>query len=68
VDNSIEIVAATIRSLPETARVLTIAQDEFLDARRALLKHIKNTYMRQLDLPIDAPKPSLVTWMELSGS
>lgn len=64
-ENSIELVADTIRSLPKTARVLTIAQDEFLDARRGLLKHLKNTYMRQLDLPIDAPKPSLITWMEL---
>lgn len=64
----IDAVAAAIRSEPETPRALSISQDEYLKTRRGLLKHIKNTYMRQLDMPIDAPRPSLITWMELLGS
>jgi hypothetical protein len=36
----------------------------FLDV--AVLKHIKNSYLKRIDAPLDAPKPSLKCWMELN--
>jgi hypothetical protein len=29
-------------------------------------KHVKNTYLKQVDAPIDAPTPKLVCWMEVN--
>jgi len=45
------------RELPETVLV---------DARKNVLAHIRGTYSKQLDVPLDAPKPQLVCWMELN--
>jgi superfamily II DNA or RNA helicase len=43
-----------------------IADDPALKGARArVLKHIKDTYLKRLDVPLDAPKPSLRCWMEL---
>lgn len=59
-------IADAIRSTPETARVCTTDRALLTGLRDGLLKHIKNTYLRQLDVPIGSPKPSLICWMELT--
>jgi len=55
-----------VRSEPKTARVLTTSQERLVDVRAKVLKHIKNTYLKRLDVPLDAPKPALRCWMELN--
>lgn len=55
-----------IRSTPQTPRVLATSQETLIDARTKVLKHIKNTYLKRLDVPLDAPKPALKCWMELN--
>jgi len=59
-------IGEAIRSTPETPRVCTTDQTLLIDLRDSVLKHIKNTYLRQLDVPVTAPKPSLVCWMEVN--
>lgn len=59
-------IADSIRSTPDTPRLCTTDRALLVDLRDQVLKHIKNTYLRQLDVPIGAPKPSLVCWMELN--
>jgi superfamily II DNA or RNA helicase len=57
----------SVRSEPATPRRCTLEQPLLVEVRDELLKHIKNTYLRQLDAPISAPKPSLLCWMEVNG-
>ena len=59
-------IADAIRSVPDTPRICTTDRLLLTGIRDGVLKHIKNTYLKQLDVPIDAPKPSLVCWMELN--
>ena len=59
-------IADAIRSTPDTPRICTTDRPLLTGLRDGILKHIKNTYLKQLDVPIDAPKPSLVCWMELN--
>lgn len=59
-------IAGAVRSTPETPRVCTTDRPLLVELRDQVLKHIKNTYMKQLDVPINAPKPRLVCWMELN--
>jgi superfamily II DNA or RNA helicase len=59
-------IATAIRSTPHTPRVCTTERPLLVDVRDRVLKHIKNTYLKQLDVPIGSPKPSLVCWMELN--
>jgi superfamily II DNA or RNA helicase len=59
-------IADAIRSGPDTDRVCTMPQPTLIQIRDLLLKHIKNTYLKQLDVPIGSPKPQLVCWMELN--
>ncbi len=64
-ESTVDGIADLIRSTPATLRDLEVSAADFVDARKLLFKHIKNTYMRQLDLPVDAPMPKLLTWMEI---
>lgn len=59
-------IANAIRSTPDTPRVCTTDRPLLTDLRDQVLKHIKNTYLKRLDVPIGSPKPSLVCWMELN--
>jgi superfamily II DNA or RNA helicase len=59
-------IADAIRSAPDTTRVCTTERQLLRGVRDGLLKHIKNTYLKQLDVPIGSPKPKLVCWMELT--
>jgi len=58
-------IADSIRSDPETLRACSAERKLLVEVRDAVLKHIKNTYLKQLDVPIGSPRPLLVCWMEL---
>ncbi len=59
--------AAYIRSTQKTPRRTSIDRKDLVAARDRVAKHIKNTYLKQLSAPIDAPRPRLVCWLELNG-
>jgi len=54
-----------IRCKPETPRNCVIAQPTLSDIRAKIEKHIKNTYLKQVQAPIGV-KATLKAWMELS--
>ena len=54
-----------IKCLPSTERRINIEQKTLVDIRKKLEKHIKNTYLKQVQAPIGV-KPILNTWMELN--
>ncbi len=56
-----------VRSTPADTRVCLRESAQLTEARTAVRKHIKNGYLKQIDLPQDAPAPALVAWMEVSG-
>ncbi len=57
---------AVIASDPDTPRRCTTKPADLTAARKRIEKHIKNTYLKQVQAPIDAPKPRLIAWMELN--
>ena len=59
-------IAQFIRSEAATGRVTAINRSELIAARDEVGKHIRNTYLKQVSAPIDAPKPRLVCWLELN--
>ncbi len=59
-------IARSIESTPDTPRACNTEHPLLVELRDQVTKHIKNTYLRQLDVPIDAPKPRLICWMELN--
>lgn len=54
-----------IRSTPETPRTLSIEKKTLSEIRGQMDRHIKNTYLKQVQAPIGV-KPVLKAWMELS--
>lgn len=54
-----------IRSTPETPRKHNIPEHGLSEIRGKIEKHIKNTYLKQVQAPIGV-KPHLKAWMELS--
>ncbi len=56
----------SIRSKPNTPRKCTTDEETLIDIRAKVLKHIKNTYLKRVDAPMDAPQPALKCWMELN--
>jgi hypothetical protein len=54
-----------IRSQRSTPRKCEMGRESLMSIREALDKHLKNTYLRQVQAPIGV-KPILKTWMELS--
>lgn len=54
-----------IRSQPDTPRQRAIEQATLSQIRAKIEKHIKNTYLKQVQAPIGV-KPVLKAWMELS--
>lgn len=61
-------IAEAIRSTPDTPRICRTGRPLLVSIRDGVLKHIKNTYLKQLDVPIGAPKPQLICWMELNAA
>lgn len=60
------VIADTIRSTPTTPRVCRTDRQELVKVRDHVLKHVKNTYLKQLNVPVSAPAPVLVCWMEVT--
>ena len=56
----------TIRCSPDTPRQCRMKQQALIDIRLQIDKHIKNTYLKSVQAPINAPKPKLLAWMELN--
>ncbi|MGH8104247.1 MAG: hypothetical protein ACREJQ_06985, partial [bacterium] len=54
-----------IRSTPETPRQHEIANATLSEIRAKVEKHIKNTYLKQVQAPMGV-KPTMKAWMELS--
>ncbi len=54
-----------IRSAPDTPRVCRMEQKALVDLRASMDKHLKNTYLKQVQAPAGV-KPVLKAWMELS--
>jgi len=54
-----------IRSTPDTPRKHEILNQTLSEIRAKVEKHIKNTYLKQVQAPIGV-KPKLKAWMELS--
>ncbi len=63
-DNPADIVAF-IRSDPDTHRHCSIEKHTLSDIRSKIDKHIKNTYLKQVQAPVGV-RPTLKAWMELS--
>ena len=58
-------IVESIRSRPNTPRRCTTKEETLLEIRGKVLKHIKNTYLKRVDAPVDV-KPLLKTWMDLN--
>jgi superfamily II DNA or RNA helicase len=54
-----------VRCSQDTKRVVQQGVTKLASARKAIEKHIKNTYLKDIQAPIGA-KPTLVAWMEIS--
>jgi hypothetical protein len=59
------VIAGIIRSSRETPRSCSIPQETLSDIRHEVEKHIKNTYLKRVQAPMDV-KPVLTAWMELN--
>lgn len=58
-------IAEVIRSLPNTPRIVAMNQTTLREIRLDVEKHIKNTYLKQVQAPVGV-KPTLKCWMELN--
>jgi hypothetical protein len=58
-------IISLIRCTPETPRKHDISESTLSEIRVKVEKHIKNTYLRQVQAPLGV-KPALRAWMELS--
>ncbi len=59
-------IADSIRSKPNTLRRCTIDRPSLAQARKLVVGHIRDTYLKQVNASLDAPKPKLRCWMELN--
>jgi len=58
-------IAESIRSLVDTQRTVSRSESDLIATRSLVREFIKNSYEKKLDVPIDAPKPKLVCWLEV---
>ena len=56
----------SIRSRPNTPRRCITSATTLKETRDKVLRHIRNTYLKMVSAPMDAPKPKLLCWMELN--
>ncbi len=61
------VIAAHVRAAPDTPRLCERPESDLLAARDRVVDHVKNGYMKRLGVPMSAPDPVLVGWMELNG-
>lgn len=55
-----------IRSKPNTPRRCITERPTLTEARKLVLGHVRDTYLKQVNVPLDAPNPKLMCWMELN--
>ena len=60
-------IGRSIRSRPDTARRCSTEEEDLLDIRKKVERHIKNGYLRRIDAPIGV-RPTLSCWMELNAN
>jgi superfamily II DNA or RNA helicase len=60
-----ETILRVVRSAPETPRRTELDQPTLAQAREAIEKHIKNTYLKRMMAPVGV-RPVLKAWMELN--
>ena len=56
----------SIRSKPNTPRRCETDRAMLKDLRDQVLLHVRDTYLKRVNAPIDAPEPKLRCWMELN--
>lgn len=56
----------SIRSKPNTPRRCEMARTTLKDLRDKVLRHVRDTYLKRVNAPMDAPDPELRCWMELN--
>ena len=56
----------SIRSRPNTPRRCITAATTLKETRDKVRHHIRNTYLKMVNAPMDAPEPKLLCWMELN--
>ncbi len=54
-----------VKTAADTPRCCRFERDDLVAARKAVEKHIKNTYLKRVDAPVGI-KPELRCWMELN--
>ncbi len=58
-------IADIVRSTPQTSRYLDTPRDRLRVARDAVLKHVRNGYMKQMQAP-PGVEPAIKAWMEIN--
>ena len=58
-------IAEYIRSEIDTSRKTSRNELDLVEIRTTVRVFIKNSYEKKLDVPLDAPKPKLICWMEV---
>ena len=51
----------------DTQRQTILSQDDLISSRAIVRDFIKNSYEKKLNVPLDAPKPKLICWMEVGN-
>lgn len=59
-------IVRSIRSNPNTPRRCSTRRKTLQDVRDKVLRHVHDTYLKQVNAPIDAPDPALCCWMEVT--
>ena len=59
-------IVGSIRSKPNTPRRCTTERATLKQVRDKVLRHVRDTYLKRVNAPMDAPEPKLRCWMELN--
>ena len=59
-------IVESIRSKPNTPRRCTTERATLKQVRDKVLRHVRDTYLKRVNAPMDAPDPELRCWMELN--
>ena len=59
-------IADSIRSKPNPPRRCTMDRVTLKDTRGKVARHVRDSYLKRVNAPMDAPRPRLLCWMELS--
>ena len=59
-------IVGSIRSKPNTPRRCTTERATLKQVRDKVLRHVRDTYLKRVNAPMDAPDPQLRCWMEMN--